>query len=547
MPFGIIPAPPVPVVKGIAAINGTAINQPPAAINPPTTGVDGRTVVEGDMVRFRVDVTNGGSDANFNDFTIRGLQVWDVLPSGIRCAQISNISAVSSSDGAPVGTCTDPGEDGHPTFTGRDALSAIVWNFRTGLEGDADQLVAGETRTLTYDMDVPTPSSILQRYTNTAYVRSFDGFTNLFDVVGQYFPSDNVDTTVDPGDYSGPPSRDPSDVVLPNAGFTKELVSTGLDEQNNPTPPNGNVAVNGETVSYRIRLDIPARTSVFNGSVADPLAAANFIRDSASFVFYPDATSTTPGTPPAGVIFNSANTGSLVLNNAGSTYTNSSDTVQRFEILIQARISPTTGAGNKNNTATFRRTPTVANSDAINRTAGATATVRIPVPNIDKENDAAGEVRAGDTVTYTLTATNQVGAPPLHDTVVVDCLPAGLEFLAYGTPTQGTTVAAIPGDGVLCGTAFTQLQWNVGTVLGGTTTPNAPDPGEVLTYTVTVDPAAAGSVTYTNTATLTGSTLPNGCQYPGRRTGHRRLGLRRGAGGRRCPHQDGDPGARHHR
>ncbi len=336
VPFGIAPAPDVPVVKGIAAINGAPVNPPPAPIAPPSTGVDGRQVAEGDVVTFRVDISNQGDNATASGFTIRGLQVWDVLPAGIRCAQISAISAVSTAPGAPVGVCTNPGQAGHPTFAQRATLSAITWTFRNDVAGgDADRIVNGETRSLTYDMAIPTPSGVGTRFDNTAAVRSFEGFTNLFGVTASYFPSANIDTTVDPADYDGPPAQDTSWVFLPQAVFTKELTATGLVEQNNNLVPQ---AVNGETATYRVRLEIPARTSVFNGRVTDPMNSAVPLQ-SASAQFFPDAASATPAPGlPTGVTFNAAN-GTLQFPNP---YTNASDTVQRFDITLVGRVTPTT-------------------------------------------------------------------------------------------------------------------------------------------------------------------------------------------------------------
>ena len=254
-----------------------------------------------------------------------------MLPPASRATQISSISAVSARPALPWGSVpTHRGRPPHlhrrevrsarsrgtsaqgspvtptPSSRGRPARSPTTWTSRRRAASPAA---------------TTTPPTCARSTASPTCSTS----------VGQYFPSDNVDTTVDPADYSGPPSQDDSHVVLPDAAFTKVLVSTRLDEQNNPTPP-GNIAVNGESVSYRIRLDIPAMTSVFNGSVTDPLAAAFFIRDSASFVFYPDASSTTPGTPPAGVTFDPANNGSLVLNTPEAPTRTSTDTVQRFEI-----------------------------------------------------------------------------------------------------------------------------------------------------------------------------------------------------------------------
>ena len=51
--------------------------------------------------------------------------------------------------------------------TANDAVilgrSAITWNFREGLAGDPDAIAAGDTRTLTYGMAIPSPSSIAGR------------------------------------------------------------------------------------------------------------------------------------------------------------------------------------------------------------------------------------------------------------------------------------------------------------------------------------------------------------------------------------------------
>ena len=88
----------------------------------------------------------------------------------------------------------------------------------------------------------------------------------------------------------------------------------------------------------------------------------------------------------------------------------------------------------------------------------------------------------------------------MHDAFVVDCLPAGLTFAAYGA---NPGLAAVPGDGTNgCAAGTTRLVWSLGTV--------EPTPGTTSvrrTYTATVDLTAVGGQTYTNTVRLTGSTL----------------------------------------
>ena len=106
----------------------------------------------------------------------------------------------------------------------------------------------------------------------------------------------------------------------------------------------------------------------------------------------------------------------------------------------------------------------------------------------------------GQVVTYKLTASNAASASVLHGAWVVDCLPAGLTFDAYGTPTQGSTVTPTPGGGAPCAAGTTQVEWNVGNV--------NPGASQSLTYTATVTPAATGKQTFTNNATLTGDSLP---------------------------------------
>ena len=69
--FRIAAAPPVGITKGVESVNGGADNG---------ANIDNVTAREGDVVRFRVDVTNNGTAANSNDVPIGAVTVWDVLP-----------------------------------------------------------------------------------------------------------------------------------------------------------------------------------------------------------------------------------------------------------------------------------------------------------------------------------------------------------------------------------------------------------------------------------------------------------------------------------
>ena len=122
-----------------------------------------------------------------------------------------------------------------------------------------------------------------------------------------------------------------------------------------------------------------------------------------------------------------------------------------------------------------------------------------------RQRPPANGVSGGDTVTFTLQASNAAGSSLLHAGWVIDCLPSGLTFVAYGTPSVGSTLPAEPstgtgpgGDG--CASGTTQLAWNVGDVAPGAA-------AATLTYTATVEPNAPGKETFTNTAALTGDSL----------------------------------------
>ena len=83
----IVPAAEVGIVKGVASVTA-----PPFSTDLPNQ--DGKQVLEGSVVKFRLDVQNLGTAANFNDYSVRTLDIWDVLPVG-SSAMRSRISPIS--------------------------------------------------------------------------------------------------------------------------------------------------------------------------------------------------------------------------------------------------------------------------------------------------------------------------------------------------------------------------------------------------------------------------------------------------------------------
>ena len=475
----ITPAPALQVLKGVASVNAL-----PAGGNGPN--VDSVGVRQGDLVSFRVDVTNLGSALTGSDQSVRALRVLDALPTGITCAAITAIS--------DAGSCFNAGAGGRPSVTPASA-SVLLWALP-----QSDSIAAGATRpALTYSMTIPAVVSVSTVFTNTAGVSQYDADTDIVDAgvprTTTYHPTTNIDTSVPIAQQNAPVAADTSNVLLPPVTVAK-TGTTAITEANNTTGQ----AVVGEQVTYTLSATVPARSTVFNATFTDTLPAGiTFV--SATATFTPDIAVPVPGALPAGVT-QTAGSGALVFP---ATYTNNTGADQRFTVTIVTSVSTlasNTHATVRTNTASFSSRTVLGGSTWPARTATYAVTVVAPSPTLAKTDNTVGKiVTAGQLVTYTLTAGATAGRPSAKDTTIVDCVPAGLTFGAYGVPTQGSTVATVPGDGLNgCAIGSTRLQWNIGTLAASQT----------LTYTATVDPASAGQTSYPNTARLTASTLADG-------------------------------------
>ena len=121
-----------------------------------------------------------------------------------------------------------------------------------------------------------------------------------------------------------------------------------------------------------------------------------------------------------------------------------------------------------------------------------------PSPTLTKSASPA-TVIGGQSVTYTLTAGNAAGRPPLHDSAVVDCLPLALSYQSAVVPV-GTSVTTALGDGTNgCTSGFTRILWTIGTIEPGAT--------QVLDYTAVMQDNPPAGAQYVNSATLSGSSI----------------------------------------
>ncbi|MDI1288791.1 MAG: isopeptide-forming domain-containing fimbrial protein, partial [bacterium] len=433
--------------KGVAQVNGL-----PAVPNPPNT--DHVQVQESDVVTWRIDVSNIGSSAGGSNVPVRNVSVVDTLPTGITCAAVSSIS--------DSGTCTG---------------STLNWTSGT--------IAAGASKTFTFDMAVPALVSADISYTNTVNVPSYESENNN----GTWSPQSPTNVT------------DVSDVFTADITFTK-TGTTSLDLPNNNA---GSQFTVGEQITYTLDGTVPAQTTAYSGVMTDTLPSG-LQAVSCAAQFSPDGTvGSLTSALPVGTTLSSCAAAAVTLT-LPATYTNTNPTAaQLFRMTITAVVlgGSYTHGQVKTNSATFVGTN-------FNKSSSKAATVVIPNPQIAKSNSnpsSGGSVVAGAPVTFTLAVTNPSASParPVsYDTIVVDCLPSGIGSPAYGTLPGGVTSDAIvAGDGTNgCVVGTTRLGWSVGAVATGATV--------TLTYTASIDAGQAGSVTFTNTATVTGSSLDNG-------------------------------------
>lgn len=476
------PQPTVGIVKGIASINATVVDAGAVPGN-----VDGRTVRGGDQVTFRVDMNNQSVAGDVNGRTVSSPDVWDVLPTGITCADISAIS--------DTGACFDAGTPGRPALTSGDTTSAVIrWQLPATFT-----VAPGAWGKLTYTLTVPAAVSVSTIYANTAAVASYATATNINDgtpVTVTNFPQSNIDAGVPVASQQVPAASDTSNLVTPDATVTKSVL-TPVAANNSATQ-----AVVGENATYTIGVKIPYGTTVYNARLTDALPTGVTFVGPATALWSLTGTSPATSQLPSAVTVDPT-TGTLTFV---TTFTNPTTSDQLFEVTVPVRVN--TDAANiqgkvLTNTATFKSSFDVANTQPVpDRTASANLTVVAPLPTITKTASPSTNVSAGSTVTYTVTPKNTSGRPTLYDAWTTDCLPNSMTFGAYTTTTPVGIATLTPEAGTGtngCAVGFTRLGWNVGSLVGNATA--------VLKYTATVNANPVGQATYRNTATVTGSTL----------------------------------------
>jgi large repetitive protein len=445
------------------------------AIDKAITGGDPstRVVRGGDQVDFSITVRNSGTAFDGNDFPVQDAVVWDALPAGFACSTVTNITG--------AGVCTDPGASGHPVFVGSTSRSAIVWTV-------AGPLAAAASATIGYRVAVPNGFAIAQSFRNDASIVRFAS-PNTAGGLTSYYPAESLDASHTANTVA---ANDFATLTTPNATVAKTATP-------NLTIPGKGAAqvVAGETLAYTYSVTVPRGTAVFDGVLADTLPGGLTIASGATIT----------GTLNGGALPNG-----FAVDDAGkltfpATYSNVSGADAVFAVTID-RVLVGVGLSSGALTNTARFTSNAAPAGAAVTTAPATATVTVVAPNptITKSANPTSNVVIGQTVTYTLSLGNTSGRPTAYNPVVTDCLPGGLDFVAFGSAPSGTVTSDVPGDGTNgCASGTRKLTWQLqNSVL------TAGAAALQLTFTATVGSTAGGLAQIANTATLVSSTLDNG-------------------------------------
>ncbi|MFT4029987.1 MAG: DUF11 domain-containing protein [Protaetiibacter sp.] len=472
------------LLKGVWDVNGDttlpALSQDLGDGDEFDSNRDGIEVVQDDVVSYRIDLTGGDTDA--------AVTVWDALPAGVTADDVSGIT-----DG---GVALDPGDAGYPSDIEDPTRSVVIW---TGID-----VAAGAERTLSYDVTVPEGVEINTTLTNTASITSYDVELNSGET-GTFYPDGSLDTgdhdadVVVPGDGT----RDDSAVYTPPASIDKWLVesevgtsTTDLDTQNTDS-----VIVQGELVTYSYSVTIPAHTTVANGVLRDRGTLVSSAGGTVTLTVTDAGWDYSALTDAVESDFTFASTSGSYRGvlTFPSSYTNSSDEAQVFTVTLTGYVGD---AGSNGVTLTNQGQFT---SDTWSGTDDQAVTYREPNLDITKTASKTSGVAYGDSVTYTLTVTNNTNRVKSYDNVVVDTVPAGLIVDASSID----PVPASYDSGITTGAGGT-ITWTIDEL----------PPTATLSYAATIDPETGAAQSYLNTATVTGYTLPeevDGVDTTGRR------------------------------
>ncbi|HTR75117.1 MAG TPA: isopeptide-forming domain-containing fimbrial protein [Solirubrobacterales bacterium] len=411
-----------------------------------------------DEVGYDVVVTNEGEAAAATS------RVWDLLPTGIDCADVNTIS-----DG---GTCVEV-----------SGQSRIQWSLGT-------PLAVGASKTLTYKVDVPADVSPDQTFTNTAGIVEYTYKTDAGESY-KLIPENSTVKDSTAGTPNTTKAEDSATVHTPASSIVKTR-TTSVKEGGNEKADQATI---GENVEYTVTTKIPHGTTLYDGTVTDALETSR-----QSYV--------------EGSLSGTLNGGSLAAAGISLEYSAGTITATlpaEYEVegnkdaeLVLTFTTKVLDVETNTREGTLGNTAVLTAKDQLNRPisheSSTSTTIVEPELGISKTDNAnPSRVEPGQIVGFTVNASDS-GAEDVstaHEVTVVDTIPKGT------TPVDGSGKALA--DGAVAGPQGGIWNETTRTITWTTvTTPglSAIEPGKsvALHYSVKVDDPAVSGTMLRNTA-----------------------------------------------
>ncbi len=432
------------------------------AVTPTSTA----TIKADDEATFALTVSNAGK------LEADGVEVWDELPDGITCEDITAISA--------KGACG----------SGR-----IEWG-ETHLGEEEVKVAAESAAVLHFTVRIPATIDPADTLEDHAGVVKYESATNTG---GQYLyvPAENIDALRD------------SEANVPAANAQAALKTEDVKLQKTSTSSvveTGNTAAQatiGELVTYEVSVTIPAGTTLSGiAKLTDPALPKEQLTLKAGSV------EALVNGKAAGVTFKAEESGGSPLvvfpEGYGAPIEESVKVTMRFVTTV-ANVAVNVHGKSIANTGKLTWTDPITGAQA--REASDSVPVVEPSITLTETNNASGKpAHGGQLVEYKLKAKDAEGASTAFDTTVIDTVPTGMTVSnASGTPyAEGETIES----GGVWDEKTRTITWSVTSI--------EPNKETALVYYATVNEKPVSATILTDHAVAT-TTSMNGA-VSGKRT-----------------------------
>jgi large repetitive protein len=432
------------------------------AVTPTSTA----TIKADDEATFALTVTNAGQ------LEADGVEVWDELPAGLTCADITAISA--------KGTCGSGRIEWGETHLGQEEVTVAA-------EGDA---------VLHFTVRIPATIDPADTLEDHAGVVKYESATNTG---GQYLyvPAENIDALRD------------SEANMPAANAHAALETEDVKLQKTSTSSvveTGNTAAQatiGELVTYEVSVTIPAGTTLSGiAKLTDPALPKEQLTLKAGSV------EALVNGKAAGVTFKAEESGSSPLvvfpEGYGAPIEESVKVTMRFVTTV-ANVAVNVHGKSIANTGKLTWTDPITGAQA--REASDSVPIVEPSITLTETNNAGGKpAHGGQLVEYKLKAKDAEGASTAFDTTVIDTVPTGMTVSnASGTPyAEGETIES----GGVWDEKTRTITWSVTSI--------EPNKETALVYYATVNEKPVSATILTDHAVATTTSMNGGIS--GKRT-----------------------------